>query len=49
VKNGRIDREQILFDGVAAMQQLGLMRPATSDEWTSNQEFFLRYQPARQG
>jgi predicted ester cyclase len=29
VKNGRIDRDQILFDGVTAMQQLGLMRPAT--------------------
>lgn len=27
VANGRIAREQILADGVAAMQQLGLMRP----------------------
>jgi predicted ester cyclase len=49
VKNGRIDREQILFDGVAAMQQLGLMRPATSEEWASNQELFLRYPPQRPG
>ncbi len=48
VKNGRIDREQISFDGVATMQQLGLMRPATPEEWASNQELFLRYQPQRQ-
>jgi hypothetical protein len=49
VTNGRIVREQILVDGVTAMLQLGLMRPATSEEWASNQELFLRYQPLRQG
>src|ERR1700692_4118915 len=43
VKNGRIEQEQVLFDGVAAMQQLGLMRPATPEEWSSDQELFSRY------
>jgi predicted ester cyclase len=49
VRNGRIEREQVLFDGVAAMTQLGLMRPATPEEWSSNQEAFSRYQTARNG
>lgn len=49
VTNGRIDREQILFDGVAAMQQLGLMRASTPEEWASNQQLFLRYQPSKEG
>lgn len=42
VNNGSIDREQILFDGVAAMQQLGLMRAITPQEWARDQEVFLR-------
>jgi predicted ester cyclase len=49
VKNGRIEQEQVLFDGVAAMQQLGLMRPATPEEWSSDQELFSRYQPLKAG
>lgn len=48
VTNGKIDREQILFDGVAAMQQLGLMHASTPEEWASNQELFLRYQPSKE-
>jgi predicted ester cyclase len=49
VKNGKIELEQVLFDGVAAMQQLGLMRPATPEEWSSDQELFSRYQPLKAG
>jgi predicted ester cyclase len=49
VMNGRIVREEILADGVTAMLQLGLMRPATPEEWASNQQQFARYQPSGTG